>query len=72
MAESSAQDKLLLVQALRKGGKVVAVTGYATDDAHALHEVNLRAFGYVIYFSFGQMIKMTPGVWVAFHQAGLF
>lgn len=50
MAESSPQDKLLLVQALRKGGKVVAVTGYATDDAHALHEVNLRAFCYVIFF----------------------
>ncbi|KAK9906181.1 hypothetical protein M0R45_002725 [Rubus argutus] len=41
MAESSPQDKLLLVQALRKGGKVVAVTGYATDDAHALHEADI-------------------------------
>ena len=50
MAESSPQDKLLFVQALRKRGKVVAVTGYATDDAHALHEVNLRVFCYVIFF----------------------
>ncbi|KAK9931473.1 hypothetical protein M0R45_018747 [Rubus argutus] len=41
MAESSPQDKLLLVQALRKRGKVVAVTGYVTDDAHALHEADI-------------------------------
>ncbi|XP_052110752.1 calcium-transporting ATPase 9, plasma membrane-type-like [Arachis duranensis] len=32
-------DKLLLMQALRKGGKVVAVTGDGTNDAPALHEV---------------------------------
>ncbi|XLR44379.1 hypothetical protein S83_029039, partial [Arachis hypogaea] len=32
-------DKLLLMQALRKGGKVVAVTGDGTNDAPALHEL---------------------------------
>ena len=39
MGRSSPNDKLLLVQALRKGGDVVAVTGDGTNDAPALHEV---------------------------------
>lgn len=45
MGRSSPNDKLLLVQALRKGGDVVAVTGDGTNDAPALHEVcNLCGF----------------------------
>ncbi|KAL2533398.1 Calcium-transporting ATPase 8 [Abeliophyllum distichum] len=39
MGRSSPNDKLLLVQALRKKGHVVAVTGDGTNDARALHEV---------------------------------
>lgn len=39
MGRSSPNDKLLLVQALRMGGEVVAVTGDGTNDAPALHEV---------------------------------
>lgn len=39
MGRSSPNDKLLLVQALRRGGDVVAVTGDGTNDAPALHEV---------------------------------
>lgn len=39
MGRSSPNDKLLLVQALRKNGDVVAVTGDGTNDAPALHEV---------------------------------
>lgn len=39
MGRSSPNDKLLLVQALRKMGHVVAVTGDGTNDAPALHEV---------------------------------
>lgn len=39
MARSSPNDKLLLVQALKRGGDVVAVTGDGTNDAPALHEV---------------------------------
>lgn len=39
MGRSSPSDKLLLVQALRKRGDVVAVTGDGTNDAPALHEV---------------------------------
>lgn len=48
MGRSSPNDKLLLVQALRKGGEVVAVTGDGTNDAPALHEVCL-----CLYFDFG-------------------
>jgi len=39
MGRSSPNDKLLLVQALRRKGHVVAVTGDGTNDAPALHEV---------------------------------
>ncbi|KAK6942036.1 hypothetical protein RJ641_027413 [Dillenia turbinata] len=38
MGRSSPNDKLLLVQALKKKGNVVAVTGDGTNDAPALHE----------------------------------
>jgi P-type Ca2+ transporter type 2C len=39
MGQSSPNDKLLLVQALRKKGHVVAFTGNGTNDAPALREV---------------------------------
>ncbi|KAK7293954.1 hypothetical protein RJT34_16836 [Clitoria ternatea] len=41
MGRSSPNDKLLLVQALRKGGEVVAVTGDGTNDAPALNEADI-------------------------------
>ncbi|RZB62246.1 Calcium-transporting ATPase 9, plasma membrane-type [Glycine soja] len=41
MGRSSPTDKLLLVQALRTGGEVVAVTGDGTNDAPALHEADI-------------------------------
>lgn len=44
MGRSSPNDKLLLVQALRRKGHVVAVTGDGTNDAPALHEVCIVFF----------------------------
>lgn len=41
MGRSSPNDKLLLVQALRKNGHIVAVTGDGTNDAPALHEADI-------------------------------
>ncbi|XP_047170704.1 calcium-transporting ATPase 8, plasma membrane-type-like [Vigna umbellata] len=41
MGRSSPNDKLLLVQALRRNGHVVAVTGDGTNDAPALHEADI-------------------------------
>ncbi|KAK2982967.1 hypothetical protein RJ640_019245, partial [Escallonia rubra] len=41
MGRSSPNDKLLLVQALRKRGHVVGVTGDGTNDAPALHEADI-------------------------------
>ncbi|XP_059665845.1 calcium-transporting ATPase 8, plasma membrane-type-like [Cornus florida] len=41
MGRSSPNDKLLLVQALREKGHVVAVTGDDTNDADALHEADI-------------------------------
>ncbi|KAJ0764553.1 putative P-type Ca(2+) transporter [Helianthus annuus] len=41
MGRASPIDKLLLVQALRKRGHVVAVTENGTDDAPALHEADI-------------------------------
>ena len=42
MGRSSPNDKLLLVQALKRKGHVVAVTGDGTNDAPALHEASLQ------------------------------
>jgi soluble P-type ATPase len=48
MGRSSPNDKLLLVQALKRKGHVVAVTGDGTNDAPALHEVCLQLCHYVL------------------------
>lgn len=52
MGRSSPNDKLLLVQALRKGGEVVAVTGDGTNDAPALHEVDIDLYVHVYLFTY--------------------
>ncbi|XP_020883349.1 calcium-transporting ATPase 8, plasma membrane-type-like [Arabidopsis lyrata subsp. lyrata] len=41
MGRLSPNDKLLLVQSLRRQGHVVAVTGDGTNDAPALHEADI-------------------------------
>ncbi|VVB16277.1 unnamed protein product [Arabis nemorensis] len=41
MGRSSPNDKLLLVQSLRRQGHIVAVTGDGTNDAPALHEADI-------------------------------
>eukprot|EP00252_Welwitschia_mirabilis_P024146 TRINITY_DN704_c0_g4_i2.p1 TRINITY_DN704_c0_g4~~TRINITY_DN704_c0_g4_i2.p1 ORF type:complete len:1109 (-),score=145.86 TRINITY_DN704_c0_g4_i2:457-3783(-) len=41
MGRSSPNDKLLLVQALKRNEHVVAVTGDGTNDASALHEADI-------------------------------
>ena len=50
MGRSSPNDKLLLVQALRKKGHVVAVTGDGTNDAPALHEVKNKTLLLLVLF----------------------
>ncbi|XP_016647166.1 PREDICTED: calcium-transporting ATPase 9, plasma membrane-type-like [Prunus mume] len=41
MARCSPDVKLLFVQALKQSGEMVAVTGYVTEDAHALHQADI-------------------------------
>ncbi|XP_034197699.1 calcium-transporting ATPase 5, plasma membrane-type-like [Prunus dulcis] len=41
MAWCSPDVKLLFVHALKKNEEMVAVTGYVTDDAHALHQADI-------------------------------
>ena len=52
MGRSSPNDKLLLVQALRRKGHVVAVTGDGANDAPALREVyrNIFLCSLVLFF----------------------
>ncbi|KAK1582883.1 hypothetical protein Q3G72_019246 [Acer saccharum] len=52
MGGSSPNDKLLLVQALRKRGHVVAVIGDGTYDAPALHEVDIGLAKAVVVLAF--------------------
>ncbi|XP_068652656.1 calcium-transporting ATPase 12, plasma membrane-type-like [Aristolochia californica] len=41
IAEASPQDRLLMVQCLKKNGEVVAVTGHGSDHARALEEADV-------------------------------
>lgn len=59
MGQSSPNDKLLFVKALRKKGQVVAVTGVGTNDAPALHEVRMAFFdvlGSCLYCVFTRLV----------------
>ena len=59
MGRSSPNDKLLLVQALKRKGHVVAVTGDNTNDAPALHEVSCVTHDkllLIIYFMFQNIV----------------
>ncbi|KAJ4826372.1 Calcium-transporting ATPase 9, plasma membrane-type [Turnera subulata] len=63
MARSSPNDKLLLVQALRKGGEVVAVTGDGTNDAPALHELEVsETISIWSYTEFKADIGLSMGI----------
>ncbi|KAK3007639.1 hypothetical protein RJ639_013107 [Escallonia herrerae] len=63
MGRSSPNDKLLLVQALRKRGHVVGVTGDGTNDAPALHEV--VRWGRSVYANIQKFIQFQLTVNVA-------
>ncbi|KAG6725804.1 hypothetical protein I3843_02G038800 [Carya illinoinensis] len=63
MGRSSPNDKLLLVQALRKGGEVVGVTGDGTNDAPALHEV--VRWGRSVYANIQKFIQFQLTVNIA-------
>ncbi|KAJ9689361.1 hypothetical protein PVL29_014846 [Vitis rotundifolia] len=63
MGRSSPNDKLLLVQALKKKGHVVAVTGDGTNDAPALHEV--VRWGRSVYANIQKFIQFQLTVNVA-------
>ncbi|KAG0466039.1 hypothetical protein HPP92_020203 [Vanilla planifolia] len=63
MGRSSPNDKLLLVQALRKKGHVVAVTGDGTNDAPALNEV--VRWGRSVYANIQKFIQFQLTVNVA-------
>ncbi|RWW57489.1 hypothetical protein BHE74_00035726 [Ensete ventricosum] len=63
MGRSSPTDKLLLVQALRRKGHVVAVTGDGTNDAPALHEV--VRWGRAVYANIQKFIQFQLTVNVA-------
>jgi P-type E1-E2 ATPase len=54
MGRSSPNDKLLLVQCLKRRGHVVAVTGDGTNDAPALHEASPK-----FYHSFDNQPQIT-------------